>query len=254
MQISKIHYFTTFSSRYNNSGRKNTFRDEELFDSEKDYVTESYRQYSYDDLPYEVYSPYIIDYDYARDNNITPILRKINRITACSDADDITELPNETEIVLTDDMLKACMLEGEEGMRFSGSLYNYILDKTENSNKISPEAIVEICNSAKLKKHRHEYVDYNLLNAGLFCYNKLANRNVEDTKRLMQALIIEDSKGNEDFSMNAFEFIRSSKLSIIHNNIPVEKQIEAIEAGYIYNKSGIVIGFSQNKAFAELRK
>ena len=48
---------------YHSKNFQNTFRDEELFNEEKD-SSEGYEAYDNDDLPVNFYKPSIIDYDY----------------------------------------------------------------------------------------------------------------------------------------------------------------------------------------------
>lgn len=250
MFISKINQFTTFKSNY-----KNTFRDNELFDDEKDIVTNKYRQYGIDDIPSESYSKSPLDYDYTLEYQIKiinpPNLYSKTRPSKISLSEDLQT----SNIEDLDEIIDACMLlDSNNQKRFSGNLYNHIKTLSSNPN-YTPDIIFDICDAAKLHKaNGRQYIDYDLLNAGFFCYEKITNQDIEDTKKLINALKVTDRKGNQIFNQSAFDMIKTISKPLRKTQFSIDDKVKLIKAGIVYDDNNRFIRFSELKAFQDFKR
>jgi len=204
MNISKI-TFTSFSGI--RPTYKDSFRDDELF-NENDNIDSGYSSYDDNDLPVKQNSQ-ILDYDYAQDFNVTtpPEAKSpyINIRYSNLDENNVDNRP----VLIDANLLEACTVLGKTQKRFSGTLFNN-LKKIQKENKFDITDLVEICNAVKLKKaDGSEYIDYELLQAGLYCRDKIKKSDISDIKRLINELKTKDDKGNEIFNQQAFETIKA---------------------------------------------
>lgn len=251
MFISKINQFTAFKSNY-----KNTFRDNELFDETRDQVTNKYRQYGIDDIPSESYSKSPLDYDYTLNYKIHVINpQEIYPKTRPSKIINLSEDLQTSNIEDIDEIIDACMLlDSNNQKRFSGNLYNHIKPLSNNPN-YTPDIIFDICDAAKLHKaNGRQYIDYDLLNAGFFCYEKITNQDIEDTKKLIKAFIVTDRKENEIFNQDAFDMIKTMSKSSRKNIFSIDDKVKLIQAGIVYDDKNRFIRFSELKAFQDFKR
>ncbi len=188
MNILGINNANSFTSRY----RRDTFRDREEFDSSKDRVTKGYSTYDgYDetnsdfindesDFDAETFNDKLLKKefaDYGRDYFLQPISTFSMNVDKNSD------------------IVEMSMLKTKRGEKFSGNLYNHLMQKAD---KFSLEDLESVAENAKLmKRDSSEYVDYNMLEAGFLIKEKLPALSDEKFSKYMRSLVRKDEHGNE---------------------------------------------------------
>lgn len=188
MNILGINNANGFTSRY----RRDTFRDREDFDSSRDRVTKGYSTYDgYDetnsdfindesDFDKETFNDKLLKKefaDYGRDYFLQPM-------SAFS-----------MDVDKNSDIVEMSMLKTKSGEKFSGNLYNHLMQKAET---ISPEDLESVADNAKLMKNDlNEYVDYDMLEAGFVIKEKFPELSDERFTNYMQSLVSVDKRGNE---------------------------------------------------------
>lgn len=188
MNILGINNANGFTSRY----RRDTFRDREEFDSSRDRVTKGYSTYDgYDetnsdfindesDFDTETFNDKLLKKefaDYGRDYFLQPISTFSMNVDKNSD------------------IVEMSMLKTKRGEKFSGNLYNHLMQKAD---KFSPEDLESVAENAKLMKNDlNEYVDYDMLEAGFVIKEKFPELSDERFINYMQSLVSVDKRGNE---------------------------------------------------------
>lgn len=239
MQISKLQtYKPVFTS---NSIYKDSFRDNELFNEEIDKVTNSYRIYDKYDIEPSHYSLMPIDPGYVDTYELSIVPNK----NLCSPIKTFNFEENTFEELSKQrpELYDASFLKIYNKEKFSGTLFNALNKITSSTNKYSTETLSEICESAKLlKANGNQYFDDDLFNAGLILVKKYPN-DIENIKKIMNAMVVTDAKGNQQFFRDIFDMFTDP-----HKRLPLDNAAEAIKKSIIYN-NGIAEAFSFSKAF-----
>lgn len=238
MRITSINTFNNFTSKY-----KSTFRDEELFDETRDRINSGYSSYdgyatTCEDLidnNTDFYYPNTYDLRFPNRKQLTDYINLYGQVDnpVCV----IEKNPEIYDLCVVDDKNK-----------LSGSLYNYLLTKTE---KYSINQIKSVVNSSKLYyADSQAHVDDDLLDYGFMFLKKFKDSRIEDIEDLMNSLVAKNSLGDEIFVKEAANFIQ---------DVPAYKQtakdyVKAIEAGMVCNNDGVFQGFNYSKASDALFK
>lgn len=232
MHISKINNFNIFTSR-----NKSTFRDEELFDNEKDFIKSGYSTYDGYDIDAADLLEEAIDYYYPNiDNNRIP---EKQRVVTAMRAYAFDSFPA-SAMKTNQEIRELSMLKGDNGDRFSGNLYNHLVGKL---GSFSLEQISNVASASKLTKaNSREYVDFNLLEAGFTFLKKYPKASPEQIFDLMNSVVALDNDGNEIISLNALDYALDSKGDI-------KTCIKSIESGMNCDDDGVYINFDQCKAY-----
>lgn len=206
MNISRIS-FNSFTGYQRHS--YDTFRDDELF-QDTDSIDTEYSRYDSNDLPVKNPTKNILDYDYSQIYSVTtpPSVRPINPAIRYTQMDNLSDI-KDSIICIDEDLLNACLLETKNKKRFSGTLCNH-LKKIKEEQKYSMPELAELCNTVKLKKaNGNEYIDYEFLQAGLYCMERLSKDfDRSEIKELIKEFITTDKKGNEVFCDEAFGIVK----------------------------------------------
>lgn len=194
---------------------KNYFRDNELFDPNRDYSSELDCKYQEDDLPIAKKTKY-----YDIPDLISPIFENENYL-------------KDESLILKDELVEKSFLKDSHGRkRFSATLYNYL--KKKSNEKISDFNIVTAaCECSKLEKSNGaQYIDSMMIDSALELSPRL--NDPEMLQKLMRMCVIRDSKDNEVFIPEIFDYIISL------SNMPkdLEKLKAKFENGIIYDVNG----------------
>ena len=238
MHITRISGINNFTSNY-----KTIFRDEELFDEHSDIVQSGYSTYDGYNVSYRELLDEAIDYYYPNIDN-SRIVKKRELISYIDRYGQVETPICSLDIENNGEIYDLCFLENDGRRKFSGNLYNHLINKT---NRYSIEQIKTVAQASKLlKADSKEYVDYNLLEAGFYFIKKFTKPSNEDIEDLINALVAKDEKGNEICVMSAYALVRNSA------NVSIKKCIQAVEAGMKCNDDGVYQKFDLVDAYGKL--
>ena len=246
MQVSMLNLKIPFTS-INRSKISSTFRDEELFDSNIDRVDDNYRCYdtNEDIMPINYNLVQVLPaYEDCYNVKIVPHLRYSTHVNMPQiDSPDTVE---NLFIGKDSDLVDACIIKGRNGSKIMASAYNYLQKLI--SKDFSKKDIVELSNDAKLKRaDGSEYIDTDLLEAGLYCAKKFPSEGNISAKALMNSFILQDKDGNEVYHSEAFDFIKNAR-SHGKKLKTVDDYIDVLNESITYDENGVAEGFSIPKA------
>lgn len=238
MRITGINNFSNFTSKY-----KSTFRDQELFDEQRDRVDNGYSSYdgyttTFSDLidnNTDFYYHNTYDFRFPEKKQLRDYVNLFGQV---NNPLSIFE-PNE-------EIYDLCIINGKN--KIAGILYNDIVNnKTE---KYSLDQIKRIVQSSKLyTADGQERIDYNLADLGFYCIDKFPNSKLEDIEDLMNSLVAKNKKGDEILIPEAKDFV----YSLSDNYYSVRNCIKAIETGLVCDYNGRFQYFNSHDAFEVLK-
>ncbi len=193
-----------------NNHNNDFFRDSELFDTSKDKLNCGYRHYDQNDMPVFTHTKTYVDknfmhiyelrdepkYNIDTDEFITNTeidIPRINKLQKTNNAEE--KLKN------------AAFLKTKKKTVFSKPLYEYLKQKYHangtTSKYYSIRELTDICEVCKLKKsNKSEYVDFDMLDAGLYWSNKIISNDNKELKQILRSMVKKDKNGNEYFDKN----------------------------------------------------
>ena len=207
MNIHKIVPFINFTSN-------DTFRDDELFDDKKDKIHNGYRTYDYNDYPVKKKRVDFLPNEYVSLYNLVEYPKvPIDTSNVLNDIECIGGVtytkPNKK--TLNQKLHDACLLKGRKKYTFSRPLYDFLVSKRDTGD-YSTRELIDITNASKMKKaNLCEYVDFDLIDAGLYCVDRFPSNNNTEAKQLTRLFIVKDEDGNEVFSKKIFDFVKNLK-------------------------------------------
>lgn len=192
------------------------FRDDELFDETSDIEHMGYRIYDKNDLPLSSHKSLPVANDYLEYYNYTtkpkynidtsPILNTFDRL-------------NETESTAffragtskLESLKKISYLRKKDEIVFSNKLYNYLKKAYENHpsarDYFSVRELKDLCKVCKLKyTDNSEYVDYEMLEAGLHWLKKCPSNDNSHAIRILKAFVVKNKNNKEIFLKKANSF------------------------------------------------
>ncbi len=198
-----------------------TFRDEELFDDKRDYVTSGYRYYDEDDIkPLRQFKD-IVDSDYrmARESGLTSKIPEEKTVYNTENLQNVSDNAfclnnhkNPFRSILFDKctqpetrkkIIEACLITNNGEKKLSQILTDSYVDK---NSRYSVNEIVDIFNVAKLKKVNGDtVVDEVALSKAYEALNRYPSNNNDKMKTLINLSKTKNSDGDEVFSKYRYE-------------------------------------------------
>ena len=185
------------------------FRDDELFNPEKDCINTEYRQYDLDDIPVSAawgYRKPIVNRKYLEANALTDT-PKYNIDTSnliyerykAGSKDYYIEAKTPEEI-----LEKAAILRQRRGFFVSKDLLKYLKEihneYIPGRGYFSAGELADICEASKLRKaDMTEYVDKEMIEAGLYWANRVISNDNHIVKQVLRSMVKKDEDGNEYF-------------------------------------------------------
>lgn len=192
-----------------------TFRDDELFDEKRDYITEGYRSYDEDDIkPIRQFKD-IVDSDYRMDRDCgltskVPDEKTVYNKEKTKKTNYNIYLPhqkNEFQTVLFDryplpvmrnKIIEACLITKNGDKKLSKTLTNSFI---QNNSQYSASEMIDIFNVSKMKKaNGDEVVDETALSNAYKDLNRFPANGNNEMKTIINLSKSRDNKGNEVFS------------------------------------------------------
>ncbi len=198
--------------------RPTPFREDELFDEERDVIDEGYRIYDYDDLP--IYKPsqggHICDtakhlIGISESKGYIPYTEPIQGFATVSVDNEGNTVVFSTNSVLSNgkrDFIETCELKRKDAApEYSNILYNYFMHYRKKAD-LSMSSTIELAERAKLRMHdKSEFVDKNMIDAVIYCH-----KNYENSYTLLRTMVLKDKNKDESFSNEAFNVLKKCKL------------------------------------------
>ena len=201
-----------------------TFRDDELFDEKRDYITEGYRSYDEDDIkPIRQFKD-IVDSDYRMDRDCgltskVPDEKTVYNTEISRNVGDNTFRINRKhpfrKILLDkyplpatrNKIIGACLVTKNGEKKLSQILMNSYVDK---NLKYSVNEMIDIFTAAKLKKANGDtVVDKDALSKAYEALNRYPSNNNDKMKTLINLSKTKNSDGDEVFSKSRYETANS---------------------------------------------
>ncbi len=201
-----------------------TFRDDELFDEKRDYITEGYRSYDEDDIkPIRQFKD-IVDSDYRMDRDCgltskVPDEKTVYNTEISRNVGDNTFRINRKhpfrKILLDkyplpatrNKIIGACLVTKNGEKKLSQILMNSYVDK---NLKYSVNEMIDIFTAAKLKKANGDtVVDKDALSKAYEGLNRYPSNNNDKMKTLINLSKTKNSDGDEVFSKSRYETANS---------------------------------------------
>lgn len=195
--------------------KSSVFRDDELFDENRDEDDLQYRMYNPDDILAVNHSNNTVDADYyiikGSEFNInkefeTNIAFPNNEKLL---EDDITKITKHKEISTNAELNKLSYLNKGIKDVFSIKLNDALIEK--RSYSYSLDTIKTVTQAATLINSSNcEHVDYDLFEAGFDLADSYCVGSIDDTARLMRASVLKDEEGNEYYSKDMMSLLQTT--------------------------------------------
>lgn len=194
------------------------FRDNELFDKEKDKVTRGYRVYNEDDICF--YKKPSVPNEYQNAYGVTTKpANKIDTDVIYTEMEDWNKkvieeqevIPANYYISRPEEKLLSVSTLYRRGMRpyFDKNLYDYLCEKRIGCGE-SIRNLVDVCNASKLKRaNGSEYFSQDMIDAGLYWVHRFNSNDNHEMKQILKIIREKDDKGNEVFSKEKNENIKN---------------------------------------------